>query len=179
MTVADVMRAANKGLLREVQRLTGANAPATRRAASVLRRSIRQVLSTPGSGQRTSLTATAGKYRRVYGDPSSAGTAPHKQSGALSDAVVSTAASGARRVGFFQNRAWLATIHQYGLTVQATAPRQSRRKGARAGQMTKGSRGKVIPPRPFMERSLALAEPKMVAALEEGMLGVVLHGQED
>lgn len=147
------MRDVNRALAAEVAQLTGANSEPVKAAASVLRREIRRTLSTPGANRYTSL-----KTRRVRGQASEPGAPPAMQSGRLRRAAKSAVVDGVRRVGFNDFRARLL---EFGGAQSAESPRQSKRKGAKPGTMTKGRRAIVIPPRPFMERSLAAAAPQM------------------
>lgn len=154
----EVMRDVHRALAAELRQATGADSAGVRAAAGVLRREIKRTLSTPGRPRYFEV-----KTRRPRGGtPSPEGQPPAMQSGRLARSVGSKVVDGARRVGFSNFR---ARILQFGAVQAAEPPRPSRRKGAKPGTMTRAKRAIVIKPRPFMERSLAAAQPKMEEAL--------------
>lgn len=165
----DTMRLVNKALIAQVRQMSGADSEGVKAAASALRREIRKTLSTPGADRHASL-----KSRRVRGTPSAPGAPPAMQSGKLAKSVGSAVVGGVRRVGFSNYR---ARIQEFGGVVEAAPAHAAGEltgrvfKRSKSGRQTKfrtakdAVKARIIPPRPFMARSLAAAEPKMTEVL--------------
>lgn len=180
-----------KALAKEMADIGGANAPEMKAAARVLASSIRKQLSTRGSLlQGPHRLSKTGKASKVRGLPSAPGEPPHRISGALAKSIGTEIVGGVMRVG---SSRFTSRLLQFGvdadetrktraaiaagkpLTVgrvralRAAETRRRKRAAKRAAHLT-------IAPRPFMERALEAALPKMgddfVATLQKrGGLG--------
>lgn len=164
-------------LKRELAAVGGANTPEIKAAGNALARSIRKELATRGSLlQGPHRASKTGKPSKLRGVPSAPGEPPHRISGRLYKSIGQEVVGGVRRVG----SSWFTSrLLQFG--VDATETRKTKAAIAAGKPLTAGrvrslraaetlrrrraaKRGSArihIAPRPFMEKALADALPKM------------------
>lgn len=170
------MRQANRALVREIRQVTGADSEAVRRAAGILARTWREGLGQVAPGLRQPLKASKNGRRRLRGDPSEPGKAPHRVTGRLQKSVRTAVVDGIRRVGTGDFRARLL---EFGVVTEAEAPRATQYarfkmdKGGKTGRLiprkrqgtTKGTRRLVIAPRPHARPALEACQDQMTAVV--------------
>lgn len=142
MSIADDLRTADRELKKILADIGGANTPEMRAAARELAKSIRKQLNVKGT-------------RR---DRSKPGEPPRRQSGKAYKSIGVEVVGGVTRVGTGR---FTLRILQDG-TTHATRGAEVDRAGKRRHKLKTLKRASVtIEPRPFMEKALADALPKM------------------
>lgn len=155
-------------LQRQTAEATGAYSEPVKKAAGVLARAWRELLSTPGGNLRTSR-----KTRRTRGTPSASGQPPHLITGKLRKYLTTAVVDGVRRVG---SGLFKARLLEFGLTASVTRGRRLKRSGRGTFAKTFNLKSKRrlsdparrtrtytlrIAARPSAERALANAAPRM------------------
>lgn len=157
-----------RALSRELADIGGADTEEMKAAGSVLAKAIRSELATKGSllqgPHRASKTGKASKLRGLASAP---GEPPHRISGRLYKSIGQEVVGGVRRVG----SSWFTSrLLQFGVDAEETrkaklarAVSSSRARRRRRAAKPRRQPHLKIAPRPFMERALENALPKMGA----------------
>ena len=155
-----------KALEKEMAEIGGANTEEMKAAGSVLARSIRKELATRGSLlQGPHRASKTGKASKLRGLPSSPGEPPHRISGNLYKSIGQAVVGGVRRVG----SSWFTSrLLQFGVdasetrkTKLAKASASGRARRRRSAAKPRRASHLKIAARPFMEKALEAALPKM------------------
>lgn len=136
---------------RELQELSGARSPGLLKAAQVLRKGWRRVLSVAGAGK-----------------PSAPGDSPRKQSGRLARSVKQGLTETGRKVAV----TWFTAPILEGGADTALPTRPSRRgRRRRQGRYADGRKVLRIAPRPSASKALAASRAEMDQAMATGITG--------
>lgn len=133
--------------------IAGANSPATLAASRVLMRAIRRQLAVKGAVIRQTFGGTQSRV-----ETSSPGEAPRRQTGRLQRSVGSEVVGGVRRVGVAR---FVGRLLEEGVDSTTNVTPSGRTFGARRRKKQTARRRLIIAPRPFMERALQNAQPRM------------------
>lgn len=148
------LRAATKDVLKMTADLSGANSEATRRAANILAREMRRLVSVPFTGT-----------------PSAPGEPPRLRLGRLRKSIKSRVVDGVRRVG---TGSYTARFMEFGVDAPARAALPSRTHRGKNGRnfrisAKKAFGGRHIAPRPWARPAFANVQSQMQDAIVQGM----------